>query len=411
MDQSGTKKGDFIMEEEEREIMLKEEEDAYNELLAEVRWVFYHPILCEWVKVAPSINSIEKWIMTQFSDFEDKTELVKAMRKAVKVWGMTKGDNRKNLLETPQSWRLSDIFVFQTPSYFLSGATGSERLKFASGIKFLPDFDNEKAISCYHWPMFLKEFGYQVGSDLKTSVDRFEGDVDQFRLVKKIGNSFWEDGKAEAFKGNPKELNSFGFKFSIRQTNYINQKKLVWTEILSMQFGIQTQIIMVAPQVGEIYPRFYKTVFFCDKRHGDLRHSIKVIWPVDCCRDDRRGWVGFSKSIKIGQQMRAVLNLDYKFNDSFKLVDSPEHVSYEPHSHVKLQISNIQQSLLFQEACPVPETKKISEAMGVLFEDFVKAWEFSIKKPNVLLGSILGESMVKTPPDSLLDIFTGSFQI
>ena len=50
-----------------------------------VRWAFLHPILREWITEAPSVNSIDQWIRQQFHNYEYQIDLLKAMRKAVKL--------------------------------------------------------------------------------------------------------------------------------------------------------------------------------------------------------------------------------------------------------------------------------------------------------------------------------------
>ncbi len=393
------------MDKQAREEMIREENEAvFTQLIAEIGWVFHHPILREWVKVAPSVNSVDKWISNQFKGYEHKLELVRAMRKAVRAWSMEK--DKKNLLETPKNWRLADMFIFQTPSIFPRGAGEKEFLEFASGIKFLPD--TEKAISCKDWPMLLKEFGHKWGNGLKTSADCSYGDANRFRRVKKIGEKFWKDGEAEAFVGNSKELTDFGYNLQFETKELDNGDSIAWVDILLKQFGIASQIIQVEPGPGEIYPRFYKTLFFCDRRYGDAINSIKIFWPIDCYQDSQSGRVIFSKSIKICEHVSAILKLEYEFENSFKLIAWPSYVSYDPCSHIKLQISHVEQGLLFQKSRPAPETKKIAEAIGILFEDFIKVWEFSIKQPNILLEAILGEPMMKSFYDNLLQIFTGS---
>lgn len=194
------------------------------------------------------------------------------------------------------------------------------------------------------------------------------------------------------------------YKIDFRQKDFSGNKKIVWTDILLEKFGIDTQIIKIEPQDGETYPRFYKTVFFRDKNYNQL---IRILWPIDCFDDDQKGWLEFSKSIKLNNQMKVVLNLEYGFNNDFKLIATPEHVLYDPHSHIQIQISGVQQSLLFQRSCPVPKRETVLEAVEILFENFIEAWEFSIQNRNVSLHSILGTSLLKSPPDSLLQFFTG----
>jgi hypothetical protein len=388
---------------------LEEEEKAsYNELVTQTEWVFKHPILREWVKVAPSINSIDKWIFCQFSDFEHKLDLIKIMRRAVKVWQKTKGENRKNLLETPQNWRLSDIFVFSSDETSLKAEERSKsNLHFAWSMKFLPD--SAKAIRCNKWPLFLREFGYKFSphGTLRTSVDSLPIDANQFWKIKKIDEEFWENKTAESFKGNPSDLIDLVYQIKFHQKALGDRKKIVWADILLEKFGITTQIVQVEPQDGKSYPRFYKTVFFRDKLYDSPNHSIKIWWPIDCFHSNKKGWLQFSKSVKLREQMKTILNLDYSFNDSFKLIPDPEHILYNPHSHIQMQISGTQQSLLFQKNYPVPKKEDFLEAMEILFENFVEAWEFSIREPNVSLHSILGESILKDSPDSLLQLFTG----
>lgn len=393
--------------EEERKAMETEEEKAvFTELIREIGWVFHHPILREWVKVAPSVNSIDNWISFQFDDYSHKLKLIKAMRKAVRAWKMVKGDTHKELLRTPHNWRLSDMFIFDPNITTFPGEDKKDRLSFSLAVRFLPSLNPQEGIGCSGWPMFLREFGYKASGNFKTSVDRW-GDASQFWLMGKIGNRFWEDGKAEVFKGNPKNLNSFAYELSI---NHDSRVASVWADILLKQFGIKTQIIRVEPQDGEIYPRFYKTVYLCDHRHGEVIHSVKVVWPIDCYGENQKGRVVFSKSIGVAhQEMRAILEIEYEFdNIQFKLVAIPESIVYKSHSYIKLETSG-HQSILFKEESPVPETKKVTEAMGILFEDFVAAWEFSIKnRGRISLESILGESILTSPPDSLIQIFTGS---
>lgn len=394
------------MEKEERILMLEEErETVFVELITEIGWVFHHPILREWIKVAPSINSIDSWIMTQFQKFEHKIELVKTMRKAVKTWKMTDSDTRKNLLKTPKKWRLSDIFIFSpNQTSFRAENNNKSNLVFADAIKFLPE--PQKAILCDSWPLFLREFGYNFNSRglLRTSLDSLSNEANQFWSVEKMGERFWCDKTAEAFRGKLVNLIDLLYKIDFRQKDFNDDKKVAWTDILLEKFGIGTQIIKVEPRDGEIYPRFYKTVFFRDKNYNQL---IRILWPIDCFHDDQKGWLGFSKSIKLNDQMKVVLNLAYNFDNDFKLIATPEHVLYDPHSHIQIQISGVQQSLLFQRSCPVPKREVVLEAVEILFENFVEAWEFSIQNRNVSLHSILGTSLLKSPPDSLLQFFTG----
>jgi hypothetical protein len=171
-----------------KEDLEEEEKASYNELVAETEWVFKHPILREWVKVAPSINSIDKWIFYQFNDFEYKLDLIKIMRKAVKVWQKTVGQDKKNLLETPKDWRLSDIFIFSpNQTSFRAEEDNKSNLRFAQAIKFLPE--PQKAILCDSWPLFLREFGYDFNSRglLRTSLDSLPNEANQFWSIEKMG--------------------------------------------------------------------------------------------------------------------------------------------------------------------------------------------------------------------------------
>jgi len=396
------------MTDDERKGMEKDENDAvFNELIKEVGWVFWHPILREWVKASPSVNSIDQWVSRQFSCFDHKLDLIKAMRKAVKAWRMINNrEVRENILETPKGWRLADMFVFDEKTKYPGIYSTSNPLDFVSGIKFLPN--ESKTISCNHWPRFLREFGEKVGPDgFKTSFDEHGTRTGHFYSPESgLDEEFWYKSRvSESVRTRPNELNELGYKLDYKQ-----KSSMAWFKMIFEKFGIDSQIVQIAPEGNEIYPRFYKVVYLHElNAFSDPEVAVKVIWPIDCSGDQQVGRVIFSKFFRLHDHIKVILEMSYRFGSSFKLIPDPEHLSYEHHSLIKFDISSVQQSLLFQTACPVPDTAKATGAIEDLFPLFIKIWDYSIKSgtEGISLESILGDAFFQNKDRDLLSVFTG----
>lgn len=387
------------MEKQEKEILLPE-------LIIDATWALRHPILREWVKEAPSVNSIDKFISSQFRDFEHKIELIKLMRKAVAAWKMIAKENRQDYLQTPKGWRLADMFIFDLPTN-LPGRFKESRLNFATGIKFLPNSLN--AVDCSTWPLLLREFCSDKDSDVvTTSVDRSNLDhMSDFFAPKELGEEFWQGNEAEAYKGNPQDLSEAGYDLSFTEQETGNGRPIACVNILFRYFGLCTRIVRIKPEKEGQYSRFYKTVCIRDKNFGDLTQVIKILQPIDCVSSNERGRVVYSRRIKLHQHLRMNLQAEYGFDGDFKLLVSPEHTVYNPQSFISLESVNTQQSLLFQKSQPAPAPEKVKEAMDNLYQHFIYIWEHSIKERKVLLESILGQKMINDPPSSLLEFFNG----
>lgn len=395
------------MNDNDRKEMEREEgEMILSELISKVGWVFYHPILREWAKEAPSRTSIDKFICSQFKDFGYKIELVKVMRKAVRAWKMIAKENKQDYLKTPKGWRLADMFIFDLPTD-LPGRFENSRLNFATGIKFLPD--PTKAVDCSTWPIFQREFSSGKGRDaVLTSVDCWGGSsVDNFFAPKELGEEFWQGNEAEAYKGNPQDLNEMGYQLSFDEERTGSGRPIACANILFRYFGICTRIVRVKPEKEGQYSRFYKTVCIRDKCYGDMTQVVKILQPVDCVSSNERGRVVYSKRIALHRHLYMNLQIEYGFDKNFKLFVYPEHTVYNPQSFISLESANTQQSVLFQEGQPAPALEEVTKAMAVLYPEFIKIWEHSIRNRKILLESILGREMIENPPSSLLEFFNG----
>jgi len=395
------------MNENERKEMEKMERGiCLPELIVDASWAFRHPILREWVKEAPSVNSINTFINYQFRDFEHKMDLIRLMRKAVKAWKMIAKENRQDYLQTPEGWRLSDMFIFDLPTD-LPGQFEKSKLDFATGIKFLPD--PFKAVDCSTWPLFLREFCSDKNHDaMRTSVDCWRGmnNVDNFFAPKELREEFWRGNEAEAYKGNHQDLNEAGYVLYFAEEKTGDGRPIACVNVLFKHFGFCTRIVRIKPKKEGEYSRFYKTVCIRDKKFGDLTQVIKVLQPIDCVNSDERGRVVYSRRIKLHPDLHMNLQLEYSFGEEFKLFVYPEHLIYDPQGLISLEAST-SQSVLFQRSKPAPESEKVTEAMASLYPYFLCIWEHSIKEQKISLESILGQSMIKNPPNSLLRFFNG----
>ncbi|MFA6184315.1 MAG: hypothetical protein WC682_04405 [Parcubacteria group bacterium] len=394
-------------EDDRKEMEEREKKMCLPELIIDATWAFRHPILREWVKEAPSVNSIDNFVSSQFRDFGHKIELIRLMRKAVKAWKMIAKENRSDYLQTPEGWRLSDMFIFGLPTDF-PGRFEKSRLDFATRIMFLPDF--LRAVDCSTWPLFLREFCSEKDSDTATSsVDCWSGisSIDNFFAPKELGEKFWQGNEAEAYEGNIQELSELGYKLSFVEEKTGDGRPIACANILFRNFGICTRIVRIKPKKEGQYSRFYKTVCIRDKRYGDMTQVIKISQPIDCVRSNDEGRVVYSKRIALHRHLYMNLQIEYGFDKEFKLFIYPEHTSYDSCSFIRLEAANAQQSLLFQEGQLAPAPEEIMKAMVVLYPEFIKIWEHSIRNRKVSLESILGQEMIKNPPDSLLKFFSG----
>lgn len=392
-------------DDDRKELEQQEKDMLLSELIPEVIWAFRHPILREWVQEAPSVNSIDNFISSQFRDFEHKMELVKLMRKAVKAWKMIAKENRPDYLKTPKEWRLSDMFIFGLATN-LPGRFEKSQLDFATGIMFLPD--SSKAVDCSSWPLFLREFCSDKDGDMITSIDDHGTEKDvKFFVIKEFGGEFWKENEAQAYRGNPHDLSERGYKLSFVKQKTGDGRPVVCADISLKHFGICTRIIRIKPERDGQYSRFYKTVCIRDKCYGDVIQVIKIWQPVDCVRSYERGGVIFSKLIKLHDNLNMNLQMEYSFGKEFKLLTFPEDSIYDAQSFIRLDASGCQHSLLFQKNQPIPATEKVTEVMTLLYADFLCVWEYSIKDQKISLESILGQEMIKNPPISLLKFFDG----
>lgn len=392
-------------DDDRKELERRETEMLLPDLIPEVIWAFRHPILREWVQEAPSVNSIDNFISSQFRDFEHKMELIKLMRRAVKAWKMIAKENRLDYLKTPKEWRLSDMFNFGLLTD-LPGRFEKRRLFFATGIKFLPD--SSKAVDCSTWPLFLREFCSDKNQNMITSVDDYGTSKEiNFFSIKELGEEFWKGNDAQAYKGNSQDLSERWYELSFVEQRTNDGHPNVCANILFEHFGICTRIIRIKPEKEGQYSRFYKIVCIRDKCYGDVVQVIKIWRPVDCVKSNEIGRVVFSKLIKLHDNLRVNLQMEYFFDKEFKLLIFPEHIIYEPQNIIRLEANNAQQLLLFQTHKPAPVLEKVTEAMVVLYPEFLQIWEHSVKSRNVSLESILGREMINNPPNSLLKFFSG----
>jgi hypothetical protein len=381
-------------------------------LAMDVGWVFKHPILRELIFSAPSAKSVKDFVSEQFSTLKDKDELISVMLDAMKLWEHAKegsGEIREELTKPSERSVLSDFFTFDgEPTDFPADYEGAGSLEFATAINLLPKFN--KIINCSNWPLLLREFGASTkdAGNARTSFGYY-GKINQFRSFEEVDGLFEKVSPRVYDRGVSRKLNDWGYKLSFKEKSLKRDLQLTvaFGQIIFETFGINSQIIKIGPQKGEPFPRIYKSVSVCEHLHEEAGSTIHILWPIDCSEGNQKGHLLFSRSIPLNRNgLEANLTFEFYFDEKFLLKPFPEYTTGKPTKYVSLQNRHGQQALLFQDSFPSPKTKKVQDVVGVLYEDFLKIWQYCIGQ-KISLESIIGEEMMRNPPSCLLDLFTG----
>ena len=382
----------------------KEEKLTLKELIKLYGWVLDHPILRPIVEIAPSPKSADNYIVEQFYEYLYKNELAQAVRNAVRIRDKSKSKGEqtwKELLKTPEGSKLSDIFLFDEKSEY-EGGYRKEQIYFSTGIKFLPN--SKKAINCSIWPFILREF--KMGNQI--SVDN-SGIRTRFWNKPKLDEYYWSDNRKLAVKLDK------DYKFEVHSKEQDDFQKIAWYNIFVKGICITGRIVKVSPQKGETYPRFYKTVSFCDREYGLERHSIDIAYPIDSFNRKNEGIVVFRKDIGLSgdkmcssvNELIGTLELEFKMSNDFTLQPKGESGRQSrPVNYIQIRSIHGQPSLLFQgKVKPPAKDKYVRDAISVLHTNFMSAWQHCIKE-RINLLQIAGIEIINNPPKTLLDLFT-----
>ena len=305
------------------------------------------------------------------------------------------------------------MFVFGDTTDYPSEYPDNGNLDFALRIKFLPE--TAKGIYCDKWPRLLREFRSTSGNSFKTSVDEF-GNIEGFWSPEDgLREKTWLTNWHNAF---PRR--SFNRTTNSNKSRYIQMhsaekeaKSCGWFKMFFNDIGLVSCIIQIKPKKGELYSRFYKMVQILDADYyvKKFYNSIKILWPIDCCGNQQIGNLKFQRYSHLSNhRIKAVLEVSYEFDQSFKLFFRPKHIDLDIQNIINVQLTAGQPNLLFIDN-PPPPPEQVGNAFSKLYSDFLKIWEHSVKSgaKNLDLREIIGDNLFRRPPTDLFQIFTGEY--
>lgn len=396
------------MDNEKKDIVKKtkeEEMDFYTKVIALLRefgWVLEHPILKELVMAAPSADSLIKHIENQFRDFRQETSLISAMSGAMRLWELIKEKDKllkEDLAKPLRRSRLANIFTFGDITDLPSRHKNLGPIGSATDIKLLP---NSQGIDCSNWPLLLRELCMGKNDDFITGVDDY-GKVQLFLKLEGTSERFLKIIRPDSYQDTIRP-NEAGYVFSTKTAKQRNYGESGYAQFLFENFGLNTRIAKVDPPKGEVFPRFFKCVSFCEFSSDYPLSVIDILWPIDGFKQNGR--LFFSKLTTLEPtDLKIVLNMEFTFDDNFHLIPDSKWVLNTPYKYISVQSVYRKQDLA-DKSSDFPQNGELGKIVEVLFKDFIKILQYCGNE-TVSLESIIGEEMLRNPPNCLLDLFTG----